>query len=211
MSLRPGGLEGQGGPGHGRDSEDAPTVHPSGGTAERAVTPYRPCSVGALWHRRRNPDRGAPSAEEAFPCNSRLRPPPPTTTAPRAGRHRPSDRVSSCPGPGCRGRGIRLSLRDQRHVSTVAGRGSPAARHPPLPPPAPTRARRRRRAPADRRPDGRARVVALARDRGTAQLHRPSPRDGLRHPWGTLPRHRPGAPRSPDCAGPPTCHPPTPR
>lgn len=198
------------GTGDGRDSEDAPAVHLSGGAAGRAVTshcppPPEPSGPGA------EPDRGAPSAEEASPCNSRLRPPLPTTAAPRAGPHHASRRGWARPGPGCRGPGSRLSLRDQRHVSTVTDRGSPAVRRAPLPPPAPTRARRRHLARADRLCDGRPRIAALVWVRGTAQSHHPLLRDGLRRPPGTRRRPRPGVPRSPDCAGPPTCRPPIPR
>lgn len=198
------------GPGPGRDSEDGPGVHLSGGTAGRAMTPHRPCPAGPLRHRRRT-ERGAPSAEEATPCNSRLRPPPPTTAAPRAARHHRSGRISARRGPGRRGRGTRSCLRGRRPVSTDTGLGSPAARHIPPHPPDPTRARPRRRARADRLPGGRARTGARVRGLDMAQSHRLSPRDGLPHPEGSRPRPRPGEPRSPDCAGRPTCPPPTPR
>jgi hypothetical protein len=44
-------------PGPRRDSEDGPTVHLSGGTARRAMTPHCPCPVGSLRHRRRTRSR----------------------------------------------------------------------------------------------------------------------------------------------------------
>lgn len=197
-------------PGPRRDSEDGPTVHLSGGTARRAMTPHCPCPVGSLRHRRRTRSRRT-ERRGSPPCHSRLRPPPPTTAAPRAARPHLSDRVSALQGPGRRGRGTRSSLRGPRHVSTDTGRGSPAARHTPRHPPGPTRARPRRPARADRLPGGRARTGALVREQDMAQSHRPLLKDGLPRPGGTRPRARPGEPRSLDCAGPPTCPPPTPR
>lgn len=196
--------------GPGRDPEDARSVHLSGGTAGRAVRPHCPCSVKALRHPRR-PDLGAPSAEEAVPCTSRLRPPP-TTAAIRVAPHSPSGRASARPGrPGYREWGTRLSLPDRPHVPTATGRGSPAACPTPLHLPAPTPVRPRRRARVVRLHGGRARAVALARVREVAQPRRPSLKGGHPHPRGTRPHPRPGVPRSPDCAGPPICPPPTPR
>lgn len=192
------------GRGDGRDSEDAPTVHLSGGAAGRAVTPHCPGSVGALRPRRRTRSRRT-ERRGSRPCNSRLRPPP-TTAAPGAGPHHASGRVWSRPGPRSRS-----SLCDRRHVSTVTDRGSPAARRAPLRPPAPTRASRGHPARAGRLCDGLPKIVALVRVRGTAQSHRPLLRDGLRRPRGTRRRPRPGVPRSLDCDGQQTCLPPTPR
>ena len=190
------------GTGDGRDSEDAPTVHLSGGAAGRAVTPHCPGSVRALRPRRRTRSRRT-ERRGSLPMQQ--------PTPPAADDRRPQGGPRPGPRPGCRRPGNRLFLRDRRHVSTVTDRGSPAVRRVSPHPPAPTRAPRRHPARAGRLCDGRPRIAALAWVRGTEQSHHPLLRDGIRHPRGTRRRPRPGVPRSPDCAGQQTCRPPTPR
>lgn len=67
----------------GRDPEDCSSVHLSGGTpgwVGRHTVHVRPDPPPGAAH-----PRGAPSAEEAAPCLSRLRPPPPAMPLPQAG------------------------------------------------------------------------------------------------------------------------------
>jgi hypothetical protein len=107
----------------GRDPEDSSSVHLSGGTPGRAGPPHSPTSVripppGAAYA------RGAPSAEEATPCISRLRPPPPTT-------------VSTQAGPRCLP-GWAPTCRHTRTMPACASRSSQSTPHSPFHPPART-------------------------------------------------------------------------
>lgn len=201
-------------PGPRRDSEDGPTVHLSGGTARRAMTPHCPCPVGSLRHRRRTRSRRTerrgshPMPEPTPPSAADDRrpqggPPPPLGPLgsglgpPGAGAPRAGDQVVP-PRPAARldGNGPRFP----GSTSYPSAPTGPDSRPPSSPGPG-----------RDRLPGGRARTGALVRGQDMAQSHRPLLKDGLPRPGGTPLRAHPGEPRSLDCAGPPTCPPSTPR